>query len=169
VLDIVLREDGYRIDKIVATTGAAPAGVGPDESARSGLGPSVSQPELDSDQDGLPDALEMQLYGHVTDVADENSDFDCDGSRDVIELIAGTDPSNVSSVFRVSGISMSKDEIVLRWSSEPGKIYTVYRSDNLSSGTWLPILTQIPSEGVTTSRAIAVGSASQFFRIGVAE
>jgi len=35
-VDIVLREDGYQIDKVVISTGTIPSGDGPDESFRLG-------------------------------------------------------------------------------------------------------------------------------------
>lgn len=78
---------------------------------------------FDDDEDGLNNSWEMELgtYGYNT------SDFDGDGVSDLNEMIAGTDPSDKSSVFKI----ISCDSSHIKWSSVPLKTYRIQATDNL--------------------------------------
>jgi glucose/arabinose dehydrogenase len=73
VLNVLMREDGFILDKILLTlsSGYAPTGAGPAASARA----------LDTDFDGIPDAAEA-TYGLNASVADQDGDGVTDGQND---------------------------------------------------------------------------------------
>jgi hypothetical protein len=66
----------------------------------------VLYPELpdsltDSDSSGLPDAWEMQHFQHLG--VDPTADEDHDGTTNLMEYLAGTDPNSSSCFFRPQG------------------------------------------------------------------
>ena len=60
--------------------------------------PVVPSPILDSDDDGFPDAWEKQHFGALG--VDPAADADKDGTTNLMEYLAGTNPNLASSVFR---------------------------------------------------------------------
>jgi hypothetical protein len=62
-------------------------------------------------------------------------DSDGDGINDLSESIAGTDPHDANSSFRLLNVGLSMEGAVLEWSSVPGKYYTVEYLRNLG-GSW---------------------------------
>lgn len=88
----------------------------------------------DTDQDTLPDWWEQQHFGGIA-AAGRNTDFDGDGSPDAHELIAGTDPADAKSAFRMlSATRVSSRGISVRWSGIAGQVFTLERSTNLAAG-----------------------------------
>src|SRR5262249_54520119 len=59
-----------------------------------------------SDTDGIPDWWRQAYYGHALGQAGDNSratdDADSDGASNLHEYLAGTDPLNPASVFKVT-------------------------------------------------------------------
>jgi hypothetical protein len=124
----------------------------------------TTNPNPDSDGDGLPDAWETQFLGTLT--YGPNDDPDHDGLSNYQEYIAGTDPSNANSVLRVTEINATSGQVNLTWNSVAGKTYTIY-SANQIDGPYTPVLT-MPSAGDGQTSTNLTGSASsQFYRVGV--
>jgi len=61
-----------------------------------GLIPAIANAGTDSDADGLPDAWEMQYFGHL--LQSGNEDPDRDGFSNLVEYQSGTNPMNPNSV-----------------------------------------------------------------------
>lgn len=110
---------------------------------------------LDTDDDGIPDWLDP--------------DIDGDGMLNWQEIIAGTDPSNALSVFKIAGDSWSTGSgFLLAWPSATGRTYTIYRATNLLDGVWNLLATRAataPSNSYTDTGA--VNHVSAFYRITV--
>jgi len=75
-------------------------------------------------------------YGLTNVDADSMCDADHDGMLSWQEWVAGTDPTNIGSVFRVvAPQTASSDGFVVRWPSVSNRSYNLYRAMNLMEGT----------------------------------
>jgi hypothetical protein len=94
----------------------------------------------DSDNDGLPDAWEIQRTGGTAALAGGGADADSDGSSDSAEYHADTDPTDVTSFLTVSSQEVglaSGNSVNLAWLSQQGISYSVMVSDDLINWTAL--------------------------------
>ena len=84
----------------------------------------------DTDADELPDTWEMDQFGNL----DANpGDPAANGINTVLECyIAGLDPTDPDSVFRISGFQPLTS--ILQWNAASGRVYTIYWSSNLLNG-----------------------------------
>ncbi len=90
-----------------------------------------SVPPADTDSDGMPDAWEQLHFGHPVN-GDPALDSDHDGTSNLAEYEANTDPGNAASVFRITGIARdANSHPVITWSSVGGVRYRVQFSDSL--------------------------------------
>ena len=79
----------------------------------------------DTDHNGLPDAWEIQNFGHLG--VDPNADPDHDGMSNWQEYLAGTDPNNGSDYLRIISYTRVGTYNSLRWTAEPTRLYRVER------------------------------------------
>ncbi len=85
---------------------------------------------IDSNSNGIPDSWQS-TYG-VTNAVD---DPDGDGSSNYAEYLAGTDPTNKSSVFAINVPQITGgSNLLIRWSSVLNRFYTVQAATNLTGG-----------------------------------
>ena len=94
---------------------------------------------VDSDNDGLADAWEMQHFGSLS--ASPDGDPDGDGVNNRNEYRAGTNPNDAASRFELVEIAKVDNGIAIRWSSQPDRTYRVRRSSTLlaSPATYTPV------------------------------
>jgi hypothetical protein len=121
----------------------------------------------DTDGDGIPDSWEMQHFGNLT-TANATSDYDHDGSSDLSEYIAGTDPKDPLSRLKV--ITHSYDtghtQATLTFTSAPNRTYRLEYDYDLA-GVWTnsPLGTFNPDSGSTTTRTFTFPTGPKcFFR-----
>lgn len=92
------------------------------------------------DSNSIPDEWEQQVFGNLTNSA--TGDNDGDGLDNFGEWVAGTHPTNGTSVFRFTNVVQNVGVgMVLRWSSESNRYYTVKLSTNLQSDPFNDVLT----------------------------
>lgn len=115
----------------------------------------------DDNSNSLPDSWDQRIVDAdpndaIRSIADvnPNDDFDRDGLSNRGEWIAGTDPTDRSSVLNVSALGRSSLVLgyELRWPSVAGRRYDVLRTTNLSVG-FLPLAQELeasPPENVWT-------------------
>ena len=127
------------------------------------------QRTVDTDNNGLPDWWELQYFGHLTGT-DPIADPDHDGMNNLAEWTAGTNPTNVASVLRLTLVSATNaNNIVVSWPSVAGKNYWLQRSTNLLTGFNSVVGTNIAATAPTnvlTDTAILPGS-TRYYRAGV--
>lgn len=95
------------------------------------------------------------------------ADPDHDGMNNWNESLAGTDPSEPSSVLAITAAAAgSGPQYVVRWPSVAGRVYAVERSTNLLEGAFVPMATNLPAiPPVNVYTDTVPASASLFYRV----
>ena len=94
----------------------------------------------DTDANGLPDWWELKYFSVLTGT-NPNADPDHDGASNLAEYLAGTDPTDATSCFRITKLTVTVPRKVLVWCPS-NMFYTLQRSTNLMSG-WVDVPTQV--------------------------
>lgn len=91
----------------------------------------------DQDTDNIEDSWEITHFGSTTN-CDETTDYDSDGMLDWEEFIAGTCPTNDSSLLTIENTFLPDDSnsFGLAWQSVTGKSYTIYVKTNITDLNW---------------------------------
>ncbi|MCP5537472.1 MAG: lamin tail domain-containing protein [Akkermansiaceae bacterium] len=134
-------------------------------SADVGGTPGAVATDPDSDSDGMPDSWEKYHFGGTGETDD--GDWDKDGTANIMEYLAGTDPDDPESVFHITSIAQEPAAVVLHWSSVEGKTYTVQRSGDLTDGSWVDVETGIPATAPTNTYTHAISGTAAFYRVVV--
>jgi hypothetical protein len=112
----------------------------------------------------------LQQYGLPTDGSADYADTDGDGMNNWQEWIAGTDPTNASSVLTMLAPSNSLTGIAVPWQSVSGVTYYLQRSTNLDvQPAFVSLRSNLLGQaGITTYiDTSAVGVGPFFYRVGV--
>ncbi len=121
----------------------------------------------DYDNDGLLDQWEIQFFGSLS--ADPNADADGDGLSNNHEFLAGTNPTNAASVFKVVGAARTTSDIAVTWTAVGGHSYVVQRATN-ATGSFLdlsPVLSELGT-GESIKTYTDIGGATNnaaFYRV----
>lgn len=89
-------------------------------------------PDLDADANGLPDAWEEQYFS--AQAVDPLADSDGDGTRNLMEYLAGTNPTDRSSKFQPTG-ALTGLTYNMPIQTVQGRTYKVWVTKDLSSWT----------------------------------
>jgi len=116
----------------------------------------------DADDDGLLNTNETALG---TDPRKKDSDGD--GSDDPDELIAGTSPTNSTSVLNVQ-LSTGESANELSWYGVSERYYQLEYTDDLG-GVWTPKGTVISGTGAVILRIDIGGDSTRFYRVRVSD
>ncbi len=101
----------------------------------------------DTDNDGLPDPWERSHGLNFTNALDTATDDDGDVFTNLQEYLAGTDPANPGSDFRVTDIERKNGTVEFIFTTG-FRLYAVEYTDSLQSpGPWLVLTNELPGTG----------------------
>jgi hypothetical protein len=116
---------------------ASTAGSGADQNALALAEVQVFAAPYDDDGDGISDRWERQQFGNLT-TASNTTDWDNDGSLDWQEVIAGTDPKDPLSVFKVDRIT-APPFVMLQFQAVSNQTYTVEWAEAAAANSWFAL------------------------------
>ncbi|HEX9046645.1 MAG TPA: PA domain-containing protein, partial [Verrucomicrobiae bacterium] len=99
---------------------------------------------VDANTNGLPDWWEVQYFGSLG-ASLPAADPDHDGANNLAEYLAGTNPTNATSVLTLAVASTASvsNAARLQWASVAGRYYRLLRGTNLLTGVTTPVVTNI--------------------------
>ncbi len=117
----------------------------------------------DTDGDGMPDAWEL-AHGLNPLFNDASLDADGDGVSNLDEFLAGTDPTNPSSLLRLQWVP---ERSALRFAAMPGRVYEIQFREDVEQGDWQLLSSVSASAEGTLEIPIGDGSeiTGRFYRI----
>jgi len=128
------------------------------------------QPVEDTDGDSLVDDWELRYFGTTTQTLG-SADSDLDGMTNAEEQIAGTDPTDASSVFALLSAAVTEDKraLVLSWRSVSERTYTVQQAARLGDGFTQVVQAAISATPPVNVLTVAVSAAlsGAFYRVAV--
>jgi len=123
----------------------------------------------DADTNGLADTW-ATTYWPTGNSGGGTNDYDHDGRSNFEEWLAGTNPTNDQSVFRIQGMGIDTARgLSFDWAGLAGRRYSVYTATNLMDGfsVWTTNLRPAVDGILSATNAIPPGDAQRYFRIQV--
>ncbi|HEY9074476.1 MAG TPA: hypothetical protein VIN67_10135, partial [Desulfobaccales bacterium] len=155
----------------------APASYGNDPANWFVGAPTAAQPNttnpLDTNGDGLPDAWQIQYFGSISSPsARPDADPDHDGANNLQEYLAGTDPTDPNSVFKLAAANQVAPGVLrLQWLSATNRLYTLLESTNLNASmqAFNPLASNILATPPVNTYLVTNASpqAAHFYRLRV--
>ena len=124
-------------------------------------------PVTDSDGDGMPDEFEIAAHLNPNSNQDASLDSDGDGSTNLAEYKAGTDPLDAASVLRLLPLVKSANGVQLRFETAAEKTYGVEFTTNFVTWAFLPNAANIAGDKtvVQINDSEATNSPARFYRV----
>jgi len=130
---------------------------------------------VDTDNDGMPDWWEDKFGFNKFDAADATLDGDGDGASNLNELLAGTNPNDAASVFRIVTFQPEAGSLRITWSTVGGKSYilqtNVPDADGRFTGNFADFspLIAVPGTGEATTNFVdadaITGAVERYYRV----
>lgn len=117
----------------------------------------------DTDLDGIDDEWERTHFGSLAPTAEADVDGDGRSNRD--EYLAGTNPTEATSVFRVGLGQLGANELTLTWTSQTGVSYVVETAAALAPSSFQPAGPAVTGDGTVKSATVAVTGETGFLRV----
>ncbi len=122
--------------------------------------------------DGIDDAWQVHYFGLNNPNAAPTADPDGDGQNNLFEYIAGTDPTDSLAKFQfsIAPVADQPGQQNLIFSPRfPSRTYTVQSRDDLSAGSFAPLLGTTTTDNGTqrTVTDLNATGASRFYRVQI--
>ena len=127
--------------------------------------------DLYSGNDGIPDWWRLAYFDHPTgqaaDLSRAGDDPDGDRMSNLAEFLAGTNPSDATSLFKITGVAAAPNDVQLFWTTRTNKSYQLQQTDGLSdSVAWSNLGPALAGTEAVISQSVgATTGASRFFRV----
>lgn len=164
---VVLSNGVLQIDKLVMTNSCG-------SFIRSGgtliVGNLVLDPNLSAVGDGIPNGWKQQYGFDPLDPNVANMDSDGDGFSNSQEYLAGTNPTNAASAFRILSVARENSNLRVTWSAVGGHTNIVQAASSLA-GSYSDVSSNIviPGTSSTTTNYLDIGavtnSPARFYRV----
>jgi hypothetical protein len=119
----------------------------------------------------MPNGWEQSYGLDPLNAADANADSDGDGFTNLQEYLAGTDPTNAASAFRIVGIATEGDDMRVTWTTGTGKtnaLQAAAGNGGYVTNGFMTIFTVTNTVGTTTNY-LDIGAATNvptlFYRV----
>ncbi|MBU1692980.1 MAG: hypothetical protein KJ726_08320 [Verrucomicrobia bacterium] len=117
----------------------------------------------DVDDDGMNDDWEQYYFG--AGGAEPDGNFDGDPFSNLQEYIAGTDPTNSLSIFRLE-MAAGSIQPVLQFLARTNRLYTLWFKTNLlEAGNWQVLSNDVEGVDGTLTIQDPAGDSNRFYRI----
>jgi hypothetical protein len=135
------------------------------------------QPLLDPNKsqvgDGIPNGWKQQYGLNPFDPTVATGDADGDGMSNLQEFLAGTDPTNPASAFRITSVVRVGTDVNVTWTMGPGKTNALQSTAGAANGAYqtngfVDLFIVTNTTGTVTNYpdpGAATNSPSRFYRI----
>jgi hypothetical protein len=114
-----------------------------------------------------------EVENHLDPTSDSGDDGpdgdpDADGSSNIREMLAGTDPWSAASVFTIVSVESNPPSVTIMWTTAKDKHYRILTADNLD-GPWTPIADGLLGTGEVATFADEQAGANgrRFYKVEV--
>ncbi len=131
------------------------------------------QPLLDPNKsqvgDGIPNGWKQQYGFNPFDSTVAAADPDGDGMSNLQEFLAGTNPVDATSAFRILSLVADPSGDIVTWSASSNKVYQLQLNLDLVSGVWSnvggSVTDDIGQATLSETNAVAPPLTNRFYRI----
>jgi hypothetical protein len=119
----------------------------------------------DTDHDGMPDAWELAHGLNPNDLTDAAKDDDGDGFSNLQEFLAGTDPADPASAFKITALAVTGSNTLITFSTALDKSYAIETTSNLPSANWTIVTQNVAGTGNNLQLITTTNTPALYYRV----